>query len=231
MFDFLLDDEEPVRCLKVNSCVGVMIVVSWPATHLPALYVPGSRWILSIGSRHGKRDRTSLIKTAWTTQTAAPPSASRTRQEASDHQCVQFRYEIRPRHLFTLRRRCSPHHRGLIRLRISDRKFVNHTTEMILWSMILVRLVSVVDKCLPNSVDTLTAYKCLPKGKTCLNHDCNKTSICSSDNIPPCTGVNVIKKISVFVAHNRSTSSVFIPNQLPRGDLPLTHSLNIVFLF
>ena len=40
-------------------------------------------------------------------------------------------------HLFTLRRRCSPHHRGLIRLWISDRKFVNHTTEMIMGSMIL----------------------------------------------------------------------------------------------
>ena len=40
-------------------------------------------------------------------------------------------------HLFTLRRSCSPHHRGLIRFRISDRKFVNQTTEMILWSMIL----------------------------------------------------------------------------------------------
>ena len=39
--------------------------------------------------------------------------------------------------LLTLRSRCSPHHRGLIRLRISDGKFVNHTTEMILWSMIL----------------------------------------------------------------------------------------------
>ena len=40
-------------------------------------------------------------------------------------------------HLFTLRSCCSTHHRGLIRFRISDRKFVNHTTEMILWSMIL----------------------------------------------------------------------------------------------
>ena len=40
-------------------------------------------------------------------------------------------------HLFTLRTCCSTHHRGLVRFRISDRKFVNHTTEMILWSMIL----------------------------------------------------------------------------------------------
>ena len=40
-------------------------------------------------------------------------------------------------HLFTLKNCCSTHHRGLVRFRISDRKFVNHTTEMILWSMIL----------------------------------------------------------------------------------------------
>ena len=79
-----------------------------------------------------QEDFESLYKTAWTTQTAAPPSAACTRQEASDHQCIQFQHQASPRHLFTLRRRCSPHHRGLIRLRISDRKFVNHTTEMIL---------------------------------------------------------------------------------------------------
>ena len=30
-----------------------------------------------------------------------------------------------------------PHHHGWVRLRFSDRKIVNHTTEMILWSMIL----------------------------------------------------------------------------------------------
>jgi hypothetical protein len=40
--------------------------------------------------------------------------------------------------LFTLWKSCPTNHRGLIRFRISDRKFVNHTTEMILWSMILV---------------------------------------------------------------------------------------------
>ena len=40
-------------------------------------------------------------------------------------------------YLFTLRSCCSTHHRRLIRFRISDGKFVNHTTEMILWSMIL----------------------------------------------------------------------------------------------
>ncbi len=40
--------------------------------------------------------------------------------------------------LFTLWKSCPTHHRGLIWFRISDRKFVNHTTEMILWSMILV---------------------------------------------------------------------------------------------
>ena len=77
------------------------------------------------------------IKTSWTTQTATPPTAPSTRQEASDHQCVLYQYKTRHEHLFTLRTRCSPHHRGLIRLRISDRKSVNHTAEMILWSMIL----------------------------------------------------------------------------------------------
>ena len=41
-------------------------------------------------------------------------------------------------HLFTLKNCCSTHHRGLVRFRISDRKFVIHTTEMILWSMILI---------------------------------------------------------------------------------------------
>ncbi len=41
------------------------------------------------------------------------------------------------RGFFTLRTRCPTHHRGLVRFRISDRKLVNHTTEMILWSMIL----------------------------------------------------------------------------------------------
>ena len=43
----------------------------------------------------------------------------------------------RHQYLFTLRMTCSTHQRGLVRFRISDRKFVNHTTEMILWSMIL----------------------------------------------------------------------------------------------
>ena len=39
--------------------------------------------------------------------------------------------------LFMLWKSCSPHHHGLIRFRISDRKFIIQTTEMILWSMIL----------------------------------------------------------------------------------------------
>ena len=32
MFDFLLDD--PVRCLKVSSCVGMMTILSLPAIHV-----------------------------------------------------------------------------------------------------------------------------------------------------------------------------------------------------
>ena len=54
----------------------------------------------------------------------------------SDHQCSRPPVK-KFWHLFTLRKSCSPHHRELVRFRISDRKFVNQTTEMILWSMIL----------------------------------------------------------------------------------------------
>ena len=43
-------------------------------------------------------------------------------------------------HLFTLMDRRWPHHRGEAGLRVSDGKLVNHTTEMIMWSMILTRL-------------------------------------------------------------------------------------------
>ena len=50
---------------------------------------------------------------------------------------ARFSAKSRSPHLFTLRKRDTAHHRGLVSLRISDGKFVNHTTEMILWSMIL----------------------------------------------------------------------------------------------
>ena len=99
--------------------------------HPSPIFMKGIKQRTILWTKH-QRDCESLYKTTWTTQTAAPPSAACTRQETSDHQCIQFQHQASPRHLFTLRRRCSPHHRGLIRLRISDRKFVNHTTEMIL---------------------------------------------------------------------------------------------------
>ena len=41
-----------------------------------------------------------------------------------------------------LRKSCKPHHHGLVGLQISDRKFVNQTTEIILRSMILMEGVS-----------------------------------------------------------------------------------------
>ena len=58
----------------------------------------------------------------------------------SDHQWTDVHGGLQ--FLFTLKNCCSTHHRGLVRFRISDRKFVNHTTEMILWSMILTLLTS-----------------------------------------------------------------------------------------
>ena len=49
--------------------------------------------------------------------------------------------------LLTLGKRNYPHHRGRVSLRASDGKLVKHTTEMILWSMILSL------KCLGQSYD------------------------------------------------------------------------------
>ncbi len=40
-------------------------------------------------------------------------------------------------YLFTLWTSHVTHHHGLVRFQVSDRKLVKHTTEMILWSMIL----------------------------------------------------------------------------------------------
>ena len=47
------------------------------------------------------------------------------------------RQKAGPRAFSRSGKRGTAHHRGLVSLRISDGKFVNHTTEMILWSMIL----------------------------------------------------------------------------------------------
>ncbi len=42
------------------------------------------------------------------------------------------------RYPFTLCTSHVSHHHGLVRFKVSDRKLVKHTTEMILWSMILI---------------------------------------------------------------------------------------------
>jgi hypothetical protein len=70
----------------------------------------------------------------YATQKATPPFAA-TREQAIIN-VSDFLQEVW--NLFTLWKICPTHHRGSIRFRISDRKLVNHTTEMILWSMILV---------------------------------------------------------------------------------------------
>ena len=72
-----------------------------------------------------------------TTQLASPPISY---TKVSETQSSMFRsqrwFSLTP-DLFMLRRLGRAHHRRLIGLQISDRKSVNHTTEMILWSMIL----------------------------------------------------------------------------------------------
>ena len=59
---------------------------------------------------------------------------SKKKLETSDHQCSE---EVNLLNGFTLRMWNFVSSSWFERLRISDRKFVNHTTEMILWSMIL----------------------------------------------------------------------------------------------
>ena len=58
----------------------------------------------------------------------------------SDHQCAVLSSELVPAPFHAQEKEALAHHRGLVGLRISDGKFVNHTTEMILWSMILTLL-------------------------------------------------------------------------------------------
>ena len=62
------------------------------------------------------------------------PSVSAHNWTVSDH---QWSKALKLRIGFTLRMRNCVSSSWFERLRISDRKFVNHTTEMILWSMIL----------------------------------------------------------------------------------------------
>ena len=78
----------------------------------------------------------------YATQKATPPFALPQGRQAIIN-VWDFPREVW--NLFTLWKSCPTHHRGLIRFRISDRKFVNHTTEMILWSMILVDACKIFD--------------------------------------------------------------------------------------
>ena len=75
---------------------------------------------------------------------------SKISRSPSDHQWFD---PFQDRNLFTLWTRHVSHHHGWVRFQVSDRKLVNHTTEMILWSIILVWLtlvgVYVVNTTLP----------------------------------------------------------------------------------
>ena len=64
----------------------------------------------------------------------SPPSITARIWTVSDH---QWSKALKLQIGFTLRMRNCVSSSWFERLRISDRKFVNHTTEMILWSMIL----------------------------------------------------------------------------------------------
>ena len=70
------------------------------------------------------------------------PSINAHNWTVSDHQWSEA---LKLRIGFTLRMRNCVSSSWIERLRISDRKFVNHTTEMILWSMILEMAVWAVD--------------------------------------------------------------------------------------
>ena len=69
-----------------------------------------------------------------TTQKATFPYTDKDSQWTIINTCISFEGKSS---LFMLRKSCPIHHHGLIRFQISDRKSATHTTEMILWSMIL----------------------------------------------------------------------------------------------
>ena len=58
----------------------------------------------------------------------------------SDHQRAVASSRLGPAPFHAQEKDALAHHRGMVSLRISDGKFVNHTTEMILWSMILTQI-------------------------------------------------------------------------------------------
>ena len=69
-----------------------------------------------------------------TTYSDCSSSITTKKKPVSDHQCSE---KVNSLNGFTLRMWNFVSSSWFERLRISDRKFVNHTTEMILWSMIL----------------------------------------------------------------------------------------------
>ena len=71
------------------------------------------------------------FKSRATTQQASFPLPVH-EAEASDHQCTVRNRRVAPCAFSRSGKDALAHHRGLVGLRISDGKFVNHTTEMIL---------------------------------------------------------------------------------------------------
>ena len=74
--------------------------------------------------------------------TTQPPSFPLSMHKAatSDHQRAVASSRLGPAPFHAQEKDALAHHRGMVSLRISDGKFVNHTTEMILWSMILTQI-------------------------------------------------------------------------------------------
>ena len=74
-----------------------------------------------------------------TTQPASIPLPMH-KAATSDHQRTVASSRLGPAPYHAQEKDALAHHRGMVSLRISDGKFVNHTAEMILWSMILTQI-------------------------------------------------------------------------------------------
>ena len=74
--------------------------------------------------------------------TTQPPSFPLSMHKAatSDHQRAVASSRLGPAPFHAQEKDALAHHRGMVSLRISDGKLVNHTAEMILWSMILTQI-------------------------------------------------------------------------------------------
>lgn len=73
----------------------------------------------------------------WSNHSAGIFSFAKAQDHGKRSSMHGSRPQAGPRTFSRSGKRGTAHHRGLVSLRISDGKFVNHTTEMILWSMIL----------------------------------------------------------------------------------------------